>query len=225
MRKAPAIVLVAVVLALTAPSAATAGHGVVEDARATLWEMLSDGDFASLHGLLARARGVVIVPQLYKAGFIIGGEAGRGVLLAHDLSAGTWSYPAFLDFGSASIGLQLGASQTQLVLVVMTEAGLEALLSDRINVGADASVAAGPVGAAARAATTSSDFDADIYAYGTSEGLFAGVSVQGGLIVPDEDANIDFYGEAATTREIVQAGTVSNAAADPLRAMLMDLQR
>ncbi len=225
MRKAPAIVLVAVVLALTAPSAATAGHGVVEDARATLWEMLSDGDFASLHGLLARARGVVIVPQLYKAGFIIGGEAGRGVLLTHDLSAGTWSYPAFLDFGSASIGLQLGASQTQLVLVVMTEAGLEALLSDRINVGADASVAAGPVGAAARAATTSSDFDADIYAYGTSEGLFAGVSVQGGLIVPDEDANIDFYGEAATTREIVQAGTVSNAAADPLRAMLMDLQR
>lgn len=222
MRRTGSILLVAVLL--VAPVAARANHGVVEDARATLWEMLSDPDFASLHDLLAHARAVVIVPQLYKAGFIIGGEAGRGVLLAHDLSAGTWSYPAFLDFGSASVGLQVGASQTELVLVVMTDAGLEALLADRINVGADASIAAGPMGAAARAATTSMEFDADIYAYGTSEGLFAGVSVQGGLIVPDEDANMEFYGEAATTREIVQAGTVANADADPLRAMLMDLE-
>lgn len=217
-----AILLALGLLAAALP--ARAEHGVVEDARATLWDLLSDPDFDSLPGLIARARAVVIVPQLYKAGFIIGGEAGEGVLLAHDLSAGSWSYPAFLDFGSASVGLQVGASQTELVLVVMTDAGLEALLSDRINVGADASIAAGPVGAAARAATTSTDFDADIYAYGTSEGLFAGVSLQGGLIVPDEDANMAFYGEAATTREIVQAGAVTNRDADPLREMLMELQ-
>jgi lipid-binding SYLF domain-containing protein len=216
------ILLLAAVIGLAAP--ARADYAVIEDARATLWDMLSDPDFENLHGLLARARGVVIVPQLYKAGFIIGGEAGQGVLMAHDLSAGTWSYPAFLDFGSASVGLQVGTSQTELVLVVMTDAGLEALLSDKINVGADASIAAGPVGAAARAATTSTDFDADIYAYGTSEGLFAGVSLQGGLIVPDEDANMAFYGQAATTREIVQAGLVANPDADPLRDMLMELK-
>ena len=222
MARARIILLLAVVIGLAAP--ARADHAVVEDARATLWDMLSDPDFENLHDLLTHARAVVIVPQLYKAGLIIGGEAGQGVLLAHDLSAGTWSYPAFLDFGSASVGLQVGASQTELVLVVMTDAGLEALLSDKINVGADASIAAGPVGAAARAATTSTDFDADIYAYGTSEGLFAGVSLQGGLIVPDEDANMAFYGEAATTREIVQAGLVANPAADPLRDMLMELE-
>lgn len=211
-------------LAVGAPSPAAANRGVVEDARVTLWEMLSDPDFAGLHGLLARARGVVIVPQLFKAGFIIGGEAGSGVLLVHDLFSQSWSYPAFLDFGSASVGLQIGASETQLVLVIMTDEGLEALLSDRFNVGADASIAAGPVGAAARAATTSTALDADIYAYGTSEGLFVGISLQGGLIVPDEDANMDFYGEAATTRQIVQAGTVANADADPLRQMLEHLE-
>ena len=216
--------LVVAVLALVRPAVADDERSVVEDARATLWELLADPDFGSLHGLLARARAVLIVPQLFKAGFIIGGEAGRGVLLAHDLSAGSWSYPAFFDTGSASVGLQAGASETQLVLVVMTDAGLEALLADRINVGADASVAAGPVGAAARAATTSTAFDADIYAYGISQGLFAGVSLQGALMVPDEDANLAFYGRAATTREIVQAGLVANERADPLRDMLMELQ-
>ena len=219
------VALLVVALAVARPAAAGSERGVVEDARATLWEMLADPGFENLRGLLQRARAVLIVPQLFKAGFIIGGEAGSGVLLAHDRSAGSWSYPAFLDMGSASVGLQIGASATQLVLVVMTDAGLESLLADRINIGADASIAAGPVGAAARAATTSTDLDADIYAYGISEGLFAGLSLQGGLIVPDEDANMAFYGEAATTREIVQAGTVANDDADDLRELLMELQQ
>ena len=207
-----------------APRLAVAGSErvLVEDARATLWELLQDDGYASLPDLLQRARGVLIVPQLFKAGFIIGGEAGRGVLLARDLSAGSWSNPAFFDVGSASLGLQVGASETQLVLVVMTDRGLESLLADRINVGADASIAAGPVGAAAKAATTSTELDADIYAYGTSEGLFAGVSIEGGMIVPDEDANLAFYGEALTTREIVQAGLGANDDAEPLREMLME---
>lgn len=219
----PVALLLVVALAL-APRLAAAGSErvLVEDARATLWELLQEDGYASLPDLLERARGVLIVPQLFKAGFIIGGEAGRGVLLAQDLSAGSWSNPAFFDVGSASLGLQVGVSETQLVLVVMTDRGLESLLSDRINVGADASVAAGPVGAAAKAATTSTELDADIYAYGTSEGLFAGVAIEGGLLVPDEDANLAFYGEALTTREIVQAGLGANDEADPLREMLME---
>lgn len=219
----PAVLVLVLVLAV-APRMAAAGSErvLVEDARATLWELLREDGYAGLPGLLERARGVLIVPQLFKVGFIIGGEAGRGVLLARDLSAGSWSNPAFFDVGSASLGLQIGASETQLVLVVMTDRGLESLLADRINVGADASIAAGPVGAAAKAATTSTELDADIYAYGTSEGLFAGIALEGGMIVPDEDANLAFYGEALTTREIVQAGLGHNGDAEPLRRMLME---
>jgi len=216
-----AAALLAVLLAVgPAPARAEDEAAVVEDARATVHELANDPDFANLRGLLGRARGVVIVPQLFKAGFIIGGEAGRAVMLAHDMSSGSWSYPAFFTVGSASIGLQIGASETQLVLVVMTDEGMEALLSDKVNVGADASVAAGPIGAAAKAATTSTRLEEDIYAYGKSEGLFAGVSLEGALLLPDEDANMAFYGEAATTREVVQAGTVQNPAADALRELL-----
>lgn len=222
-RRGPVLLVVLALLAWQAPGRACADErAIVEDARATLWDLVNDPDFGNLRGLLARSRAVVIVPQLFKAGFIIGGETGRAVLLARDMDSGAWSYPAFLDVGSASVGLQIGASQTQLVLVVMTDAGLEALLADKVNIGADATIAAGPVGAAAKAATTSSDFGEDIYAYGKSAGLFAGIALEGAQLVPDEDADMAFYGEAATTREIVQAGTVANSDADPLRAMLAE---
>ncbi|MBT6205613.1 MAG: lipid-binding SYLF domain-containing protein [Rhodospirillaceae bacterium] len=202
------------------PALADGEQGVVEDARATVAELLADPDFSNLHGLLARAHGAVIVPQLYKAGFIIGGEAGRAVILARDPNSGAWSHPAFMDMASASIGLQIGAAETQLVLVIMTDAGMEAMLSDKIEVGADASVAAGPIGAAAKAATTSTEFNEDIYAYGTSEGLFAGVSVEGAILIPDQDANHSFYGEPVTTREILQGDEAWNPRADGLRELL-----
>jgi len=193
---------------------------VVDDAAYTVFELLGDPDFENLEGLLDRAHGVVIVPQLIKVGFIIGGEAGRGVILAHDLDTGTWSYPAFLDVGAASIGLQIGASETQAVLVIMTDTGLEAMLAENVEVGAEASVAAGPVGAEVKAATTSTEFNEDIYAYGTSEGLFLGVAIEGTILIPDQDANMAYYGQAATTREIIQADEVWNEHADQLREIL-----
>jgi lipid-binding SYLF domain-containing protein len=223
MKAAHGVIALLVVVLWQAPSGPAFADGeqaVVEDAHVTVAELLADPDFSNLHGLLARAHGVVIVPQLFKAGFIIGGEAGRAVILARDPSSGAWSHPAFMDMASASIGLQIGAAETQLVLVIMTQAGMEAMLSDKIEVGADASVAAGPVGAAAKAATTSTEFNEDIYAYGTSEGLFAGISVEGAILIPDEDANHSYYGEPVTTREILQGDAVWNARADGLRELL-----
>ena len=223
MKTAHGVIALLVLVLWQAPSGPAFADGeqaVVEDAHVTVAELLADPDFSNLHGLLARAHGVVIVPQLFKAGFIIGGEAGRAVILARDPSSGAWSHPAFMDMASASIGLQIGAAETQLVLVIMTQAGMEAMLSDKIEVGADASVAAGPVGAAAKAATTSTEFNEDIYAYGTSEGLFAGISVEGAILIPDEDANHSYYGEPVTTREILQGDAVWNARADGLRELL-----
>jgi lipid-binding SYLF domain-containing protein len=223
MRAAHGVIALLVLVLWQVPSGPAFADGeqaLVEDAHVTVAELLADPDFSNLHGLLARAHGVVIVPQLFKAGFIIGGEAGRAVILARDPSSGAWSHPAFMDMASASIGLQIGAAETQLVLVIMTQAGMEAMLSDKIEVGADASVAAGPVGAAAKAATTSTEFNEDIYAYGTSEGLFAGISVEGVILIPDEDANHSYYGEPVTTREILQGDAVWNARADGLRELL-----
>lgn len=215
--------VVAVALGAAAPAWAETPQVLVDEARATVEQLVADPDFENLKALLARAHGVVVVPELYKAGFIIGGEAGEAVILARDVNTGVWSYPAFMTMASGSVGLQIGASISQIVLVVMTDQGMEAMLSDKVDVGGDASVAAGPVGVNVEAATTSTDFDKDIYAYGTGQGLFAGVAVEGAILIPDEDANQLYYGEAATTREIVQAGTVENDGADGLRAALAGL--
>ncbi|MEM7119838.1 MAG: lipid-binding SYLF domain-containing protein [Pseudomonadota bacterium] len=212
--------VVAAALFAATPAHADSPQDLVGDAQATVEQLITDPDFENLRGLLTRARGVVVVPALYKAGLIIGGEVGEAVLLAHDLNTGAWSYPAFMTMASGSVGLQIGASVNQVVLVIMTDDGMEAMLADKIEIGGDASVAAGPVGVNAKAATTSTEFDQDIYAYGTGQGLFAGVAVEGAILIPDEDTNQLYYGEAATTREIVQAGTVSNDDADGLRAAL-----
>ncbi len=120
---------------------------------------------------------------------------------------------------SASIGLQIGAAGIQLVLVIMTDAGLETMLSDKVEVGVDTLIVAGPEGAAVKA-TTLTEFNEDIYAYGISEGLFAGVSLEGAILIPDEDANHSYYGEPATTREILQDEAVWNPDADGLRTLL-----
>tara|TARA_B100000676_G_scaffold259819_1_gene269112 strand:- start:1252 stop:1932 length:681 start_codon:yes stop_codon:yes gene_type:complete len=215
-----AAAILSCVVAFAGMARAEGEQMVVDDSAYTVYELTADPDFAILEELLDEAVGVVIVPQLFKAGLIIGGEAGHGVILARDADTGDWSYPAFLDVGTASLGLQIGASETQVVFVIMTRDGLEAMLADNVEVGAEASVAAGHVGAEVGAATTSTELNDDIYAFGTSEGLFIGLSLEGTLLIPDQDANMAYYGEAATTREVIQAGEVSNEDADTLRLIL-----
>jgi SH3 domain-containing YSC84-like protein 1 len=214
---------VAATFGSVAPARTGEPQVLVDEARATVEQLIADPDFENLKSLLQRAHGVVIVPELYKAGFILGGEGGSALLLARDPNTGEWSYPAFMTTASGSLGLQIGASVSQIVLVVMTDHGMEAMLADKVDVGGDASVAAGPVGLNVEAATTSTELDKDIYSYGTGQGLFAGVAVEGAILIPDEDTNQLYYGEAATTREIVQAGTVENDGADGLRAALLAL--
>jgi lipid-binding SYLF domain-containing protein len=214
---------IAAALVAAVPASAETPHDLVAAATATVEQFVADADFDNLRTLLERARGVVIVPDLYKAGLIIGGETGSAVILARDVNSGAWSYPAFMTMASGSVGLQIGASVSRIVLVIMTDKGMEAMLADKVNIGGDASVAAGPVGANVEAATTSTEMDRDIYAYGTGQGLFAGVAIEGAILIPDEDVNQLYYGEAATTRQIVQAGTVENGDADGLRAALTAL--
>jgi len=199
--------------------AGDAPQRVVDSALATYRNLTADPDFANLNSLLARAKAVVIVPEMIKGGFIIGGEWGQGVMLARDAATGAWSEPAFVTLASGSIGLQIGGSVSQVVLVVMTDTGLNAMLKDKVTLGGGASVAAGPVGAGVNAQSTS-DINDDVYSYAKSQGLFAGAAIEGAVLESDPERNRFYYGAEYSTRQIVLGHVASNAGADALRAAL-----
>ena len=149
---------------------------------------------------LQRAECVMVFPEVVKAGFIVGGRGGRGV--ASCRTTGGWSAPAFFDLGGASIGLQIGAQMTDFVLLVMNKEGMNKLLGDKFELGADASAAAGPVGRQA-GASTNVRMDAQILSYSRSKGLFAGLELKGVVIKPDKDDIQAVYGSGATAKSVL----------------------
>lgn len=161
-----------------------------------------------------QARGIFIVPQMLRGGFIIGGSGGRGVLLAQDSGSGKWSYPAFYSMGSVSLGFQVGADASEIILLIMTDRGLNAMLSTDYKIGADVAVAAGPMGASAKAQT------ADILAFGRSQGIYGGVSLEGAAISPLDDWNRQYYGKPVQLFDVLINQRWTNAQADPLRQLL-----
>lgn len=157
-----------------------------------------------------KAKAVLIIPNLVKAGFIFGGSGGHGVVLAHDDKANVWRGPSFATAGSVSWGLQAGGSAAEVVMMAMTEKGKNALLSNKFQAGADASVSAGPVGAGAQAATT------DIVQFARSKGLFGGLSLEGSVISVRDSLNQAYYGKPVTPVDILIKGDVKNPQAAPL---------
>jgi lipid-binding SYLF domain-containing protein len=147
-----------------------------------------------------KANCVLVIPSLKKAAFIVGGEGGSGVMSCRH-SNGAWGTPVFMQLTKGSVGFQVGAQSTELVLFVMNNHGAERLLSNKTTLGTDASVAAGPVGRTAGAATDI-QLTAEMLSYSHSKGLFAGVNLSGGALAPDKDANMRAYGSTASTREI-----------------------
>ena len=186
---------------------------MVNDARSTLANFIADPDMVWFRDNISEARAVLIVPTMVKAGFIIGGSGGGGVLIARDSETGLWRGPAFYSLGAGSIGLQIGIEAAELVLVVMTESGLDSLLSTSFKLGADASVAAGPVGAGTGAKITT-----DIVSFARSKGVFLGVALDGALIRSRDDRNEAYYGRAASPADVLIRGTVVNVNAAELRA-------
>jgi len=175
---------------------------------------MQDPNMAWFRNNVHRARGIFIVPQMLRGGFIIGGSGGSGILVARDRKTGEWSYPAFYTMGSVSLGLQIGADVSEIILMVMTQKGLDAMLSTEFKLGADVSVAAGPAGASAKAQL------ADVLAFGRSKGLFGGVSIEGALIAPRNDWNEAYYHAPVTPVDILIKRTVKNPQADILRSIL-----
>lgn len=153
-----------------------------------------------------RAHCVVVIPDLKKAAFIFGGEYGKGVMSCR--SGDAWSAPVFMQLAKGSWGFQVGAEQVDLVLLVMNERGVQKLLENKITLGADASVAAGPLGRRAHAGTDA-QLTAELLSYSRSKGLFAGIDVSGGVLRPDESANRDAYGAQATPRTILASRGIS----------------
>jgi lipid-binding SYLF domain-containing protein len=166
---------------------------------------MSAGDESLPRAILEKAEGVAVFPSLIKGGFIVGGSRGRGILSVRDAKTGQWSSPAFLTITGGSIGAQIGAQAVDLVLVVQNRRGLEQLVRNQFKIGADASVAAGPVGRDA-SASTDIQMRAQILSYSRTRGLFAGVTLNGSTIRQDRDANDRFYGTGYRTGQIVFEG-------------------
>lgn len=199
------VVLASVVLALVARPIAQ--EGVKESDRITaaitvLDEVMGANDAAMPRAILERAEAIAVFPSLVKAGFVVGGSRGHGVISVRDTKSGAWSSPAFLTVTGGSIGFQIGAQAVDLVLVVQNRRGLDQLLKNQFKIGADASVAAGPVGRDA-SASTDIQLRAQILSYSRTRGLFAGVTLNGSTIRQDRDANERFYGIAYRTAQIV----------------------
>src|SRR6267142_5444624 len=152
------------------------------------------------------ARCVVVIPELKKAAFIVGGEYGKGVMSCR--AGDQWSAPVFMQLAKGSWGFQAGVEQVDLVLLVMNEAGVQKLLQNKVTLGADASVAAGPVGAAGHVGTDAA-LTAEILSYSRAKGLFAGINLSGGVLRPDEDANKLAYGPTASPRTILASREIS----------------
>jgi lipid-binding SYLF domain-containing protein len=150
--------------------------------------------------LWTRARCVAVIPELKKAAFIVGGEYGKGVMSCR--AGDQWSAPVFMQLAEGSWGFQAGAEQADVVLLVMNEKGAQKLLQNKVNLGADASVAAGPVGRRGSVATDAA-VTAEILSYSRSRGLFAGIDISGGVLRPDESVNVDVYGAGSSARTIL----------------------
>jgi lipid-binding SYLF domain-containing protein len=200
-----ALVLAAMVVTPLSAALSTSEVKRIGEAAAVLRELHAAPDQDVPLDLWAKASCVIVIPGLKKAAFIVGGEYGKGLMSCrHD---GAWSPPVFMRLGKGSWGLQFGAQTIDLVLLVMNDKGVDKLLHNRVSLGAEASVAAGPVGRDARAATDV-QLQAEILSYSRTQGIFAGVNLSGGVLNDDEDDNADLYGKGISARQILLEGRV-----------------
>ncbi len=193
-------------------------QSLVDRATLTVQDMMTQNVSQDPKSLLRRAKAVMVCPRIFKAGFFFGGEGGNCVLLAR-AGNGTWSYPAFYNIGSGSFGFQFGIEDNQLLMLIMTEKGLNAVLDSQIKLGANAGVAIATIGAGIQGSTTTA-VGADIVAFAASRGLFGGVALEGSLMSSDSHANQSYYGQPLATRQLVMQMQGSNPGADPMRDLL-----
>ena len=221
---AAAALAICALAAQPAAAAAAKAKDLVIDSQQALESMSTDKNIGKyVKKYLKKAKGVLIVPQMIKGAFMIGGEGGSGVMLVRG-KGGTWSYPAFYTMGAVSFGLQIGGSASQVILLLMTDKGVDAIVDgNKIKLGADLGVAVGPVGGGAEAGVTLSS--ADVLVYSVSKGAYLGISLEGSVIEPRESLNKEYYGAEVGSKAIVIDRKYSNAGANGLRAALLKAQK
>ena len=219
MRRIVIIVsLAAVAVAPLAAAVTAAQTRRIGDAATVLTDISAVPEKGVPQDLWNKASCVMVIPGMKKAAFVFGGEYGKGLMSCR--RGNEWSAPLFMRLEKGSWGLQIGAQSIDLVLLVMNKTGAERLLANKVSLGAELSVAAGPVGRDARAATDA-NITAEILSYSRTQGLFAGINLSGGVLRADEDDNKDLYGVRVNPREVLLGDTVPMpAVAEPLMKAL-----
>ena len=190
---------------------------LVERARLTVESFAADGNIGKpARDLLKKAKGVYIAPEVLRGAFIVGASGGSGVLLVRD-DKGRWNGPAFYTIGEASFGFQAGVDKSEVMLLIMTDRGVSSMLSNSVKLGADTSVAAGPVGAGATAETA--NVSVDILSFARAKGLYAGASLEGAVMKKREGLNEAYYSKQdITPTDILIKGAPMNKKADSFKA-------
>jgi SH3 domain-containing YSC84-like protein 1 len=217
------VVMCALSLAASSAFAALSRDEIkrLSDAGAILTELRDAPDKGITDDIWNKAECVIVIPSMKKAAFVVGGEYGSGVMSCR--KAKDWSAPVFMQLAKGSWGLQIGAESTDVVLLVMNRRGLDKLLDDKVSLGADASVAAGPVGRTG-AAATDAKLSAEMLSYSRSQGVFAGIDLSGGMLRPDKEALERAYGPKVAARDVVM-GTERVVSLEQATPFLSSLRR
>ena len=178
---------------------------LVDQARITFESFMIDQNMAWFRDHMHEAKGFLIIPELLQGAFFVGGSGGRGVLVVKDQATGDWSQPVFYTLGSGSLGIQFGVEKSEIIMAVFTQKGLDRLYSTSFKFGGDVSIAAGPVGAGAKA-----DVMTDFVSFVRSKGAFAGISLEGAIVKVNNDWNQEYYGKKVSPLGIVEQKLVSN---------------
>jgi SH3 domain-containing YSC84-like protein 1 len=195
-------------------------QSIIDKSNGALTDLMSDENFSWLRGYLKTAKGVLIFPQVLKAGFILGGSGGTGLLMVHDEATGTWSGPAFYTVGSVTFGLQIGGESAGGIMVAMNQKALDSLLSSSVKLGGDFSVAIGPIGGGAKGAVTVPDVTADFVSFTKAKGLYAGLNLEGSVVAVRDGLNSAYYGKEVAPKDIIIMKDVGNSGANELRSAL-----
>jgi lipid-binding SYLF domain-containing protein len=190
-------------------------QGIVDKAKVTFDSFMRDNNYTWLHENIKNAKGILIYPQILKAGFILGGSGGTGVFLANDHKSRDWSQPTFYTVGSVTFGFQIGGEAAETVILAMTQKAVDSLFTSSFKLGGDTSIAFGPVGAGAKANVT-----ADFIAFSMTKGAYAGLNLEGSVVTVRDSLNKAYYGQEVSPVQIIVEKKASNKGSSELRAAL-----
>jgi lipid-binding SYLF domain-containing protein len=209
------IIAASMLLAASGSWAAETPQQRLDDSARVITEIMSAPDKGIPQDLLNKAQCIIVLPGMKKAAFVVGGEYARGYAECRRENGSGWAAPAAMRFEGGSVGFQIGGSQADIVMLVMNRNGMDKLLGNKVTLGADASVAAGPIGRTTNA-NTDLKMTAEILAWSRAKGLFAGLALNGASLRPDTKENQQLYGREMDTREIVMGNVAPPESAHPL---------